>query len=172
MTIEEELFARHRGKSILLDSNLLIVFLTGMIGVDLFARFERVSKYTFGDYEFLVRILGFFRPLVTTPHILTEVSNLANKLSGSYRVDWYENLARLCASGQYESVLLERWAPASQLAGLPEFVEFGITDCAVALIASDALVITDDYRLSGSLRSKGVDVLNFGDLLAMQVRIP
>jgi len=167
MTAEEQLFASHRGKRVLLDSNLLLVLLTGAIGVGLFAKFERVSQYTFEDYELLLRILSSFRSLLTTPHILTEVSNLANKLSGADRNHWYSNLAALCASERHENGLLEIWAPAAKLAAMPEFVDFGITDCAVAQIASDGLVITDDHRLSGVLNSRGIAVLNFDDLRAM-----
>ncbi len=168
MTLEEELFAHHAGKSVLLDTNLLLVFLTGAIGSHLFSRFKRVRDYTIEDYELLVRLLGSFTVLVTTPHILTEASNLANSLSGSYRQEWFTNLSILLASEQKDVRLREQWLPASQLADLPEFIELGITDSAVTKLASDALVVTDDYRLSGRLRSRGLGVLNFGDLRAMQ----
>ena len=168
MTLEEELFGRHRGKSVLLDSNLLLVFLTGAVGAHLFARFKRVNEYTVQDFELLVQLLRSFRVLITTPHILTEVSNLANSLTGTYRRDWFTNFAVLVASEQEGARVMESWTPARQLADSPEFVEFGITDSAVVAFASDALVITDDYRLSGALRNRGFDVLNFKDLQAIQ----
>lgn len=171
MTLEEELFARHRGKSVLLDSNLLLVYLTGAIGTHLFGRFKRVSEYTIQDYELLVQLLRAFKVLSTTPHILTEVSNLANSLSGSYRQDWYTNFAELMAIEQEGAGVRESWIPAKQLAILPEFLEFGITDCAIIHFALDTLVITDDYRLSGALRSQGFDVLNFRDVRAIQLLI-
>lgn len=171
MIIEDQLFARHRGKNILLDTNLLLVFLTGEIGVQFFERFDRVSKYTIQDYELIVQILSSFRVLVTTPHILTEVSNLANKLSGSYRRDWYANLAAFVMSDEQEIGVRETWVPAKRLAALPEFLDFGITDSAVGELVSNALVVTDDFRLSGALRNKGIDVLNFKELRAMQDRI-
>jgi len=171
MILEEALFARHRGKSVLLDSNLLLVLLTGAIGSHLFGRFERVRKYTFDDYELLRQILSGFRVLVTTPHILTEVSNLANKLSGSYRDDWYANLAALVASDRGQNAVQEDWTPAKQLAEMPEFIDLGIADSAITRLASEVLVVTDDFRLSGALRTRGVDVLNFGDLRAIRAQI-
>lgn len=164
MTIEEQLFAKHRGKSVLLDSNLLLVFLSGLLGSCLFRRFKRVSTYTLDDYDLLVRLLGSFTELVTTPHILTEVSNLGNSLPESYKRDWYTNLATLIASQQERVGLRERWTPAADLIKMPEFLVFGITDTALTELASGALVVTEDYRLSGVLRSQGVPVLNFGDL--------
>jgi hypothetical protein len=169
MTLEEQLFERHAGKSVLLDSNLLLVFLSGLLGVHLFQGFKRISGYTIRDYELLVRLLGCFTVLLTTPHILTEVSNLANSLQGQYKRDWYLNLAALIASEQEKIGLRERWTPASELAEMPEFVAFGITDAALTRLSSEALVITEDYRLSGILGSQGVHVLNFGDLRKMQL---
>jgi len=164
MTIEEQLFASFSGKGVLLDSNLLLVFLSGLLGARLFQRFKRVSEYTLEDYDLLVRVLGSFTELVTTPHILTEVSNLANSLPESYKRDWYSNLATLIASQRAPVGLRERWTSAVDLAKMPEFLAFGITDAALTQLSSEALVITEDYRLSGSLRSQGVPVLNFGDL--------
>jgi hypothetical protein len=169
MTLEEELFARHAGRGVLLDSNLLLVFLSGLVGTHLFQRFKRISGYTIKDFELLVRLLGCFDVLLTTPHILTEVSNLANSLPGPHKREWYLNLATLIASEQGTVVLREKWTPAVELAGLPEFVAFGITDAALSKLSSDALVITEDYRLSGVLNGQGTDVLNFGDLRKMQL---
>jgi hypothetical protein len=168
MTLEEQLFAKHKGKSVLLDSNLLLVFLSGSLSPRLFGQFKRVSTYTLGDYELLVRLLGSFTILLTTPHILTEVSNLANSLPEWLKPDWYRNFAALIASEQKTPGLRERWTSAVELAQMPEFLAFGITDAALTELSSDALVITEDYRLSGVLRSQGVAVLNFGDLRKLQ----
>jgi hypothetical protein len=168
MTLEEQLFATHRGKSVLLDSNLLLVFLAGSLSPRLFSQFKRVSAYTINDYELLVRLLSAFTTLLTTPHILTEVSNLANSLPEWLKPDWHRNFAALIASEQDTPGLRERWTPATELSQIPEFIAFGITDAAVTELSADALVVTEDYRLSGVLRSKGIAVLNFGDLRKLQ----
>jgi hypothetical protein len=169
MTLEEQLFERHAGKSVLLDSNLLLVFLSGLLGPHLFKRFKRISDYTINDYELLVRLLGHFTVLLTTPHVLTEVSNLANSLNEPYKRDWSMNLATLIASEQEAVGIREKWIPATELAQMPEFVAFGITDAALTRLSSEALVITEDYRLSGMLNGQGTHVLNFGDLRKMQL---
>ena len=168
MLLEEQIFARHKGKSVLLDSNLLLVFLAGSFDPSLFGSFKRISDYTLNDYDLLVRLLSFFKTLLTTPHILTEVSNLANSLPEWLKPDWHRNIAALIASEQDHSSLKEQWTPAIELAKMPEFVAFGITDAALAKLASDALVVTEDHRLSGFLQSQGVPVLNFGDLRQLQ----
>jgi hypothetical protein len=169
MTLEEQLFERHAGKNVLLDSNLLLVFLSGLLGAHLFKRFKRISDYTIRDYELLVRLLGHFTVLITTPHILTEVSNLANSLKEPYKRDWSMNLATLIASEREAVGLREKWIPATELARMPEFVAFGITDAALTRLSSEALVITEDYRLSGMLNGRGTHALNFSDLRKMQL---
>ncbi|HKN23189.1 MAG TPA: hypothetical protein VJX73_17320 [Terracidiphilus sp.] len=169
MTLEEQLFAKHKGKSVLLDSNLLLVFLSGSVSPRLIGHFKRVKAYTLADYELLVRLLSSFSTLLTTPHILTEVSNLANSLPEWLKPDWHSNFAALIASEQDTPGLRERWTPATDLAQMPEFIAFGITDAAVTELSAGALVVTaEDYRLSGVLRSKGIAVLNFGDLRKLQ----
>jgi hypothetical protein len=168
MLLEEQIFACHKGKSVLLDSNLLLVFLAGSFDPCLFGSFKRISDYTLNDYDLLVRLLSFFKTLLTTPHILTEVSNLANSLPEWLKPDWHRNIAVLIASEQDHSGLKEQWTPAIELAKMPEFAAFGITDAALAKLASDALVVTEDHRLSGFLQSQGIPVLNFGDLRRLQ----
>lgn len=169
MTLEEHLFARHRGKSVLLDSNLLLVFISGSLSPRLFGQFKRVGAYSVDDYDLLVRLLGCFTILMTTPHIFTEVSNLANSLPEWLKPDWHRNFATLIASQQHNIPGLRvRWNPAIALAKTPEFIAFGITDAASVDLSSEALVVTGDYRLSGALKSRGIPVLNFGDLRQLQ----
>jgi rRNA-processing protein FCF1 len=120
------------------------------------------------DYELLVRLLQSFTELITTPHVLTEVGNLANSLRESYKYDWYKYVAALVGSEENIAVR-EQWVPAAKLAQRPEFLPFGLTDTALAELASQALVVTDDYRLSGTLTSRGIPVLNFRDLRRLRL---
>jgi hypothetical protein len=169
MIAEEELFLRFKGKAVLLDSNLLLVFLAGSLGVGIFKTFKRISGYNFDDYELLVRLLRSFSILLTTPHILTEVSNLANSLSGSYKLDWNINFAALMRSEKTRIGVREKWTSAAELSKRREFLPFGIADTALSQLASEALLVTEDYRLSGFLNRQGISVLNFGDLRKLRL---
>lgn len=164
MTLEEELFSRHIGRCIALDSNLLLVLVSGSMDVRLFKSFKRVRDYTIEVYQLLVRLLQAFTVLITTPHVLTEVSNLANSLSESYRYQWHATLAAIVGAKKASIGVQERWRPAAELVERPEFLPFGLTDTALTDLSSEALVVTEDYRLSGFLRDRGVPVLNFSDL--------
>lgn len=168
MTIEEQLFERHAGKNILLDANLLLVFLAGIVDIHLFGNFKRVEKFTSEDFDLLERILSRFTVLLTTPHILAEVGNLANSLSEHAKPDWYRVLVGLLLSEDQIPGVKEHWTPAIQLARTPEFSKFGIADSAVAALSEEALIVTDDYRLSNTLNKQGVSCLNFRDLRQIQ----
>ena len=66
---------QHRGKSALLDTNLLLVYVTGLSNPANLARLHHTRQYV-GDFPLLSRLINHFRTLLTTPNILTEVSNL------------------------------------------------------------------------------------------------
>ena len=168
MFLEEQIFARHLGKRILLDSNLLLVLLAGNLDSRLFGSFKRISAYSIDDYEFLERLVRRFSVLFTTPHILTEVSNLANSLTEQWREDWLRNMAAWVSCLNCKPLCEDCWTPAKQLVLNPEFLAFGLTDVSLAQLSSNALIVTDDFRLSGFLRRKGVSILNFRDLRNLQ----
>lgn len=169
MITEEQLFLHFKGKAVLLDSNLLLVFMAGLLGAQIFKAFKRVSSYRFSDYELLRRLLGCFSSLFTTPHILTEVSNLAEGLTGTYKRDWNANFAALVGSEKTRIGVREKWTSAAELSERPEFLPFGIADTALTHLSSEALVVTEDYRLSGFLKKRGIPVLNFGDLRKLRL---
>ncbi|MGA2249704.1 hypothetical protein [Terracidiphilus sp.] len=162
--LEEQVFKKYRGKSVLLDSNLLLVLVSGQMGQRVFQSFKRVQDYTIADHQLLVRFLSTFKSLITTPHILTEVSNLANSLPQNYKPEWYKNFAFLIASQEKNASTFEKWIPAAELIQGPEFIAFGITDAALSRLAAEALIVTEDFRLAGFLQSQGMDVLNFHHL--------
>jgi hypothetical protein len=167
MTPEELLFKRFIGKSILLDANLLLTVLIGAFDRRLLLKFKRVSSYSTDDYELLVRFLGAFTVLVTTPHILTEVSNLATSLPEHIRRDWLRSFGAFLTSENQKPGIREHWSSGQQLASIPEFVAFGITDAGLKQLASEALLLTEDRRLAGVLNQQGIPTLNFGDLRSL-----
>jgi hypothetical protein len=170
MLTDEDLFLRYRGKAVLLDSNLLLVFLCGALGSSVFKRFKRISAYTPRDYELLAQLLAQFSVLATTPHILTEVGNLANSLPSWHKPDWYRNLAALFEPDGNRIRVLERWIPAVELMHASEFVSFGITDAAVASLCGEMLLVTEDCRLSSVLQSRGLPAINFNHIKQLQGR--
>ena len=162
MIFEGELLQRYRGKKILVDSNLLLLLLIGSYDPSLIARFKRVSQYSAADFELLEKFIRMFSTVVTTPHVLTEVSNLANSLGSPVKREWFShfrNALQLFDEQQFVS---------HELASKDEFLAFGLTDTALSCLCGEALLVTEDYRLSGYLRSKNLPVINFSDIRALQ----
>jgi rRNA-processing protein FCF1 len=152
-------FARYRSAGVLVDTNLLLLYFIGANDPSDIARFKRTMQFTPEDYRLLVLVLGAFRRIVTTPHIVTEVSNLAGQLTGRTRDGFFAQLATGLSS------IHEEHTEAKELARTDTFVRFGITDTAVFHQARGRyLVLTDDFRLSQYLVSQKVDAVNFNHL--------
>jgi hypothetical protein len=162
MTIEEEIFRQHRGKSVILDSNLLLLLLIGGFRLRLIANFKRTAKYSIEDFEVLLRFLGNFSRILTTPHVLTEVSNLANSLPEWQKQEWGEFFRVRIAQ------LQEAHETSAEIAQAPGFVLLGLTDAALSRLAQNTLLITDDRRLCGYLKALSIDAYNFDDLLLIR----
>jgi hypothetical protein len=151
--------ARYRRSGVLVDTNLLLMYVIGAHDPNELPRFKRTKQFTPEDHALLVGFLGYFQRVVTTPHVLTEVSNWAGQLPDHTRMMVFEVLSDGIA------LFDEQHDPAVELAADPAFKRFGITDAAVLHRAKGRyLVLTDDFRLSQYLQSEEVDVFNFHHL--------
>ncbi len=118
------LVQKYRRKGILVDANLLVVLLVGKLGPAHLknCRATKANSFTPGDYSLLVQGVTKFDTLVTTPHILTEVSNLAGSLPepllGEFRA-----LFRIVVKSMSEQA-----CPAKEIAWDAQFLRFGLTD--------------------------------------------
>jgi hypothetical protein len=143
---------------LLLDSNLLLLLLVGTYDPNLIGAFKRVADYDAQDYDILAAYARGFENLVATPHILTEVSNLANSLPQHIKPDWFGHFFRLIVQ------MDERQLSAAGLAGLPEFPIFGLTDAALCYLADTVVVVTADGRLCSHLQRRGLQAIGFDEV--------
>ena len=152
-------FQRYRQAGIMVDTNILLLFFIGAFDQNLIPRFKRTRQFSVEDYATLISILGLFDRIATTPHILTEVSNLSGQLREPARSEYFKKFSS-------DITLLEEENVASRdVAQMQEFVKFGLTDTGIIhLTKGKYLVLTDDFRLSQYLQSAGVDVVNFNHI--------
>lgn len=121
--------------------------------------FKRTRKYLEDDYHVLERFVAYFDKIVTTPHVLTEVSNLSTSLSEGLRERYFRGFRDGVA------VLAEVFEPAAKVCGCGAFDKIGLTDSAIALISRQRLlVLTDDWHLGNRLQSMGIDAINYNHL--------
>lgn len=152
----EALVAKYCARGVLVDTNLLLLYCIGSHNRGLIPGFKRTARYTQGDFVILDRFLASFSRIITTPNILTEVSNLSGGLTGDvllrFRSDFRNRIELLD-----ESYCSSRAASADR-----HFARLGLTDAAIVTACKENhLVLTDDFPLAQVLQSRGVDVVNF-----------
>jgi rRNA-processing protein FCF1 len=155
----DELILRYVKSGILIDTNLLLLFLMGAVDAKQIDKFKRTKQFTIEDFWLIEKLLDFFEIKVTTPNILTEVSNLAGQLSEPLKSRFLERL------GEQVKILTEKYCPSVEACAHPYFNKCGLTDSAILSIAeSELLVLTDDFQLAGLISGLGIDVINFNHL--------
>eukprot|EP01132_Coremiostelium_polycephalum_P014888 gene14888-18034_t len=153
----ETYIRQYRRKGIIVDTNLLLLALIG--GTPSIAGFKRTSGYTAKDYKLLLNVIDQFEKLISTPHILAEVSNLTNGLYGSKLHDFYATLKKSL------STVIEIHCPALDISCDYELSPYGLTDVGIICAAKDNyLVLTDDLRVAGFAHQHSVDVVNFNHI--------
>jgi hypothetical protein len=150
------LLRRFRGKPVILDANVLLYWCSSFDS-GLVSTFKRLNSFSGKDIELLHRTLKFFPTISTTPHVLTEVSNLANALPQWRKEDWANHFARQV------DVVEEKWVSAQAIVQTPA-IFLGLTDAALCALASTHVILTIDFPLSNFLESKKLNVVNFTHL--------
>lgn len=155
-----KLFQKYKRRGLLVDTNILLVYFVGLYDPKTIPKFKRTCSFAVEDFNTIVSVLKFFDVVVTTPQILTEISNFIGQLP--------EKTASECFGffSKAVEVLDEHHLPARKIAANnPAFQKFGLTDSGIALLAKDKyLVLTDDLRISHYLANTGIDVLNFNHI--------
>lgn len=145
--------------TVMIDANLLVLWIVGQVSLKEIPRFRRTRKYTETDFYILSHYLGNFRDVIITPNIATEASNLIGALYG----DYLSRARYILAAGL--QVWKELYIKSSIASEEPEFRRLGLTDAAILLSTrNDTEVVTDDFDLYRSLINRRIPVTNFTHL--------
>lgn len=71
-------------RRLLVDSNLLVLYVVGSVNIKRVPQFKRTAKYTADDYRLLSGFMDQFPEVWVVPQVTAEVSNLTD-LSGRKR---------------------------------------------------------------------------------------
>jgi hypothetical protein len=154
-----EIIQRCSHSGILLDTNLLLLYFMGLYDSEQITRFKRTQIFVVEDFHTLIAIRQKFNRVLTTPNILTEVSNLAGQLTDKSKSDYFRIFAKEIQTFD------ERYFRSAEITNQPGFMKFGLTDIAISLIAQEkCLVLTVDAPLCQYLQSKKIEVLNFNHI--------
>lgn len=140
------IIAPYRDKGVLVDTNILLLFLVGLFDTKLISNFKHTKKFTVEDYETLDAFLSNFNSFITTPNIITEVANLSGHLAEDRKEEFSHVFARMIKQ------LQEFYLVSAEVVEMREFAKLGITDTGIIhLSRDDYFVLTDDFALSQSL---------------------
>ncbi|MEH2172971.1 PIN domain-containing protein [Nostoc sp.] len=156
------LVRRYCQKGVLIDTNILLLFLVGSVNQERITKFNRTQQFIPEDYELLLEFIARFQKLVTTPNILTEVNSLANQLGEPERSQCFALFAQFVKN---VALLDEYYIKSLDAVNTEKFVKFGLTDSGILTLSKGKyLVLTDDFKLASYLQSVEVDVINFNNI--------
>lgn len=161
MTLAEidERIPKFKNKGLLVDANLLLVYLLGELDPREIPKFKRTSGFSASEFLLVKAIVDFFPTVITTPGVLTEVSNLAGQLTGQRRREFYSRFADRIQT------LKEDHIPSRETARSELFSKLGLTDAAIILVCKDKyLAFTADLLLARFMETNRLDVINFNDI--------
>jgi len=149
-----KLIQKYKQKGLLVDTNILLLYIVGIVNVDLIRNFSRTANFTENDFYLVEKFINFFDVNITTPHILTEVSDLLG------------NRRELqLALGKYIELIEEKFLESKQITRTKTFLQFGLADTAITETAKNSyLVVTDDNPLFGYLVNQKIDAVNLDQI--------
>lgn len=144
---------------LLIDTNLLVLLLIGLVNPARIETFKRTRQYTRADYDLLINAVSRFSDLYTLAQVMAEVSNLTD-LSGP------ESALARHALKELLTTLDEPVISSIRAATNVHYTRLGLTDAAVIELARELnlTVLTDDLDLYLALTRVGVTAFNFTHL--------
>ena len=143
-------------KSILIDTQLLVLLVVRLTNPDFISRRKRLTPvYNQTHLLALQSILSRARKLICTAHVLAEASNLLRQIADPMRSEIMATFKRFIDSAD------ERHVQGSRAAEQPSFIRLGLTDAAIlSLDPIEVEILTVDHGLHIASLDKGFDARN------------
>ena len=149
-----------KSKRVLLDANLLTMYLVAQLGDGEVEKFSRTRAYTTADAKILDKTLLGFKSIITTAQVLTETANLLDWFTGKKREILFGYLS------QFVITVDEKYLTAKQIILSPAFIKLGLSDAALFDIChlDKCVLLTADLDLYGFAAGHGIEAINFTHL--------
>jgi hypothetical protein len=147
-------------KSVLLDTNLLMVYLIALLGEGEVESYKKTSEYTTEDALILNSILKGFKNIITTPQVIAETANL---------LDWLHGNKQRVALGLLKLFIEqvdENYLDSKTISNSKGYLKLGITDSALFELCHNEKIVllTADVELYGFAVGHGVEIINFNHM--------
>jgi len=156
----ESVLAKHASKGLLIDTNVLIMYIVGLFDRNYIPQFKRTRQYTPDDFLIVQQLARTFHRLITTPHILAELSNLSVSVREPHAAVYFRRLTELLNAAK------EHYTNKDILLRDARLARLGFTDLSIVEAAKDAgyLVLTDDLDAANAIRAERCNVINLNEL--------
>jgi len=147
---------RRQQAGLLLDANVLPLYLMDSVEPSAVFEWKMTRQFTINHVDLLRTAVSESTRLVTTPHVLTQVTDQTHGIPASLRRRYWEVLSAFIVAAR------ERWRRSRDVVRDPEFCEFGLADTALAGLGRwrRPVVLTVDAALFGLLSRRRLPVLN------------
>lgn len=153
------LIKKYRQKGLLIDTNLLILLIMGNYDVALIEKNKRTEKYSKEDYLVLRKFSDSFNRIITTPNILTGVSNLSPNFNKDINKKYFDEFSAFIQRA------VEKYIKTLNLKTEEYFNPYGVSDSIIInLCKRGYLLITDDLKLFNFINAQKYEVLNFNHI--------
>jgi len=141
---------------ITIDTNILLLYFIGKYDTGFIEKFDRTAIYTEEEFFLLSEIIKNAREITITPNIITEINNLSKRLNDNIYFDIFRDIL---------NKINEKYFKSKILCKNDCFYNFDIADISVLELAKIGyLVVTDDRKLVGLLRSLKYDVIYWSEI--------
>ncbi|CAN5841553.1 PIN domain-containing protein [soil metagenome] len=148
------LITKYKNKGVLIDTNILLLYLVGSLDLNMIRGFKRTANFTENDFNLISNFIKQFNLKITTPHVLTEVSDF---------IDNRQNLQAVLKI--FIEHTKEIFIESVELSKKDTFFKFGLADTSVTYSAKDSyLIFTDDRPLYGFLINSQIDAVNLDQI--------
>ncbi|QWR78006.1 hypothetical protein [Candidatus Magnetomonas plexicatena] len=151
---------KYKRTGVLLDTNLLLLYLVGYYDPNYIKKFKRTFKYSIEDFYFLKDYIERFDKIIITPQVLAEIWNFAEKIEvgrfGGFLISSIPQIAYMS----------ENYIEKDRIISEQSFHYIGVTDTSVILTAKalKCLVLTDDFRSYIYYENNKIEVININHL--------
>ena len=124
----DSLFEKYRNKGVIIDANLMIYYFIGCYDINLLNSYKKTNVYKIQGFELISELIDSFKTIITTPHILTEISNLSTSLNENIKQEYLENY--------FEKIKIfdEHYLPATAIGSNVKIKKLGLTDSMILFL--------------------------------------
>ena len=155
---EQKLLSYYR-KGVLLDTGPLLLLLVGKYDRGYIQHYSKLKSQSQETFQKLENFVKKFNKVIITPHVLAELSNLANDMPQGRCRDFLKQCAQQLE--RFNEVTIEKDLIIRQA----QFPEFGVTDMGIVIACEqqyrEFLPVIQDDGLRQHLEDNGIDYVNF-----------